>query len=85
MDGVPIEVLDEAVCLRIAALIAGRTESERTLTTTHIAAWDRNVRGIDDAALRNLPIIPISVKQWFGQLSHDFQGKAAPVLNRNRK
>jgi hypothetical protein len=76
---------NEAVCLRIASLIARRLESEKTLATTHIASWNREVKGIDDAALRNLPIIPISVEQWFGQLSQDFRRKVAPVLNRERK
>jgi hypothetical protein len=76
---------NEAVCLRLAALIARRMESERTLATTHIAVWNRDVKGIDDTALRNRPIIPISVEQWFGQLRQDFRRKVAPVLNRERK
>jgi hypothetical protein len=33
----------------------------------------------------NLPIIPTSVERWFNQLSHDFQRKAAPILNREQK
>jgi hypothetical protein len=60
-------------------------ESERTLTTTHIASWDREVKGIDDAALRNLPVIPIGVKRWFNQLNQDFQRKVAPALGRWRQ
>src|SRR5262245_29431854 len=40
---------NEAVCLRLAALIARRMRSEMTLTTTHIATWDRSIKGIDDA------------------------------------
>jgi hypothetical protein len=31
-----------------------------TLATTRIASWDARVKGIDDAAVRNLPIISIS-------------------------
>ncbi|MBO0861189.1 MAG: hypothetical protein J2P21_22425 [Chloracidobacterium sp.] len=76
---------NEVVCLRLAALIARRMESERTLTTTHIAAWDREVKGIDDAALRNLPIIAISVEDWFNRLSQDFRRKVAPVLSQAQK
>lgn len=68
---------NEAVCLRLAVLIARRMASERTLTTTYIAAWDSRVKGIDDAALRNLPITSISVECWFNQLSLDFQRKVA--------
>jgi hypothetical protein len=40
---------NEAVCMRLAALITRLMESEGTLTTTFIAAWDRGVKGIDDA------------------------------------
>jgi len=76
---------NEAVCLRLAALIARRMESERTLTTTYIAAWDRGVKGIDEAALRNLPITSISIECWFNQLSSDFQRKVAAILNCEQK
>jgi hypothetical protein len=71
---------NEAVCLRLAALITRRMESEGTPAITHISAWDREVKGIDDAAFRNLPIIPVSVEHWFNQLSLDFQRKVAVVL-----
>jgi hypothetical protein len=77
--------VNEAVCLRLAALIARRKMSEGTLATTHIAAWDRRVKGIDDAALRNLPITSISVQRWFNHLSPDFQRKVTGVLNREQK
>jgi hypothetical protein len=77
--------INEAVCLQLAALIARRMKSEATLATTRIAAWDRRVKGIDDAALRNLPIISISAQRWFNHLSPDFQRKAASVLNREQK
>jgi hypothetical protein len=76
---------NEAVCLRIAALIAEQMESERTLRTTHIAAWDREIKRIDDAALRNLSITPISIEHWFNQLCQDFRRKEAPVLSQARK
>lgn len=76
---------NEAVCLRLAALIARRLESEETLMTTHIAAWDREVKGIDNAALRSLSIASISVERWFDQISPDLQRKAAFVLNREQK
>src|SRR5262245_235937 len=73
---------NEAVCLRLAVLIAGRMEAERTLTTTYIATWDRSVKGIDDTALHDLPITSISVECWFNQLSLYFQRKVAVILNR---
>lgn len=69
-----------AVCLRLAALIAGRWRSEGTLANTRIAVWDRSAKGIDDAALRKLPITSISVQQWFSQLSQDFQQKVPGEL-----
>lgn len=64
-----------AVCLRLAALIAGRWRSEGTQATTSVALWDRKAKGIDDAALRKLPTTSISVQSWFNQLSRDFQQK----------
>jgi hypothetical protein len=77
--------VNETVCMQLAALIAKRMKSEGTLATTQIAAWDRRVKGIDDAALRNLPITSISVQRWFNHLSQDFQRKVAGVLNRKQK
>src|SRR5262249_6523031 len=52
---------NETVCFHLAALVAGRLRRERTLATTRIASWDTQVKGIDDAAVRNLPITSISV------------------------
>jgi hypothetical protein len=72
---------NEAVWLRLAELIARRIESERILTTTHIAIWDRLLKGIDDAALHNLPINSLSIERWFNQLSPDFQPKVTVILN----
>lgn len=62
-----------------------RMELERTLKITYIAAWDRGVKGIDNAALRNLPITSISVECWFNQLSSEFQWKVEVVLNREQE
>src|SRR5262245_59432579 len=47
---------NEAVCLHLTALIARRLRRERTLATTRIASWDSRVKGIDDAAVRNLAV-----------------------------
>lgn len=69
-----------AVCLRLAALIAGRWRSEGTLVTTRIAVWDRSAKGIDDAVLRKLPVTSISVQRWFSQLGQDFQQKVMSEL-----
>ena len=74
-----------AVCLRLAASIAGRWCSEGTFANTSIAVWDRSAKGIDDAALRKLPIISISVQRWFSQLSQDFQQKVAGELRRRHQ
>jgi hypothetical protein len=73
------------ISLRLAASIVRWMESEWTLKTTYIAAWDREVKGIDAAALHNLPITSISVKRWFNQLGSEFQRKLAAVLNREQK
>jgi hypothetical protein len=64
---------NEAVCLQLTALIARRLRRERTLATTHIALWDSRVKGIDDAAVRNLPITSISVQRWLDRLSPRFR------------
>jgi hypothetical protein len=64
---------NETVCFHLAALVARRLRRERTLTTTRIASWDARVKGIDDAALRNLPITSISVQQWLHRLSSRFR------------
>jgi hypothetical protein len=64
---------NETVCFHLAALIAKRTRRERTLATTRIASWDGRVKGIDDAAVRNLPITSISVRSWLNRLSPYFR------------
>jgi hypothetical protein len=64
---------NEAVCFHLAALIARRLRRERTLATTRIASWDARVKGIDDAAVRNLPITSISVQRWLDLLSPRFR------------
>jgi hypothetical protein len=60
---------NEAVCFHLAALVARRMGRERTLATTRIASWDARVKGIDDAAVCNLPITSISVRCWLNRLS----------------
>jgi hypothetical protein len=64
---------NETVCFHLAALIAKRLWRERTLATTRIASWDAKVKGIDDAAVRNLPITSISVQRWLDRLSPRFR------------
>jgi hypothetical protein len=64
---------NEAVCFHLATLVARRMRRERTLATTRIALWDGRVKGIDDAAVRNLPITSISVRSWFNRLSPHFR------------
>jgi hypothetical protein len=60
--------------------ILPRHETVKTLATTHIAGWDLGVKGIDAAALRNLPITSISVECWFNQLSQKYSPRG-----RNRR
>ena len=60
---------NEAVCFHLASFVARRLRRERTLATTRIASWDAGVKGIDDAAVRNLPITSISVRQWIDRLN----------------
>jgi hypothetical protein len=64
---------NEAVCFHLAALVARRLWREKTLATTRIASWDARIKGIDDAAARNLPIISISVQRWLDRLSPGFR------------
>ncbi|MCG3145095.1 MAG: hypothetical protein HONDAALG_02636 [Gammaproteobacteria bacterium] len=64
---------NEAVCFHLASLVARRMRRERTLATTRIASWDSQVKGIDDAAVRNLPITSISVRSWLNRLSPHFR------------
>lgn len=64
---------NEAVCFHLATLIARRMRREGMLATTRIASWDGRVKGIDDAAVRNLPITSISVRSWLNRLSPRFR------------
>jgi len=72
---------NETVCFHLAALIARRLRLERTLATTRIASWDARVKGIDDAAVRNLPITSISVQCWLDRLSPQFRRIAMARLS----
>jgi hypothetical protein len=72
---------NEAVCFHLASLIARRLRRERTLATTRIASWDVSVKGIDDAAVRNLPITSISVQRWLDRLSPRFRQVAMERLS----
>jgi hypothetical protein len=73
--------INDAVCFHLASLIARRMRSERTLATTRIASWDARVKGIDDAAFRNLPITSISVQRWLDRLSPRFREIAMTRLS----
>ena len=64
---------NKAVCFHLTSLIARRMRSERTLATTRIASWDRQFKGIDDAAVRHSPITSISVRGWLDRLSPHFR------------
>ena len=72
---------NETVCFHLAALVARRLRRERTLATTRIASWDARVKGIDDAAVRNLPITSISIQQWLDRLSPRFRQIAMARLS----
>src|SRR5262245_2174391 len=72
---------NETVCFHLAALVARRLWRERTLATTRIASWDARVKGIDDAAVRNLPITSISVQRWVDRLSPRFRQIAMARLS----
>ena len=67
------------VCLRLAALLARRMESEGSFSTTRIACWPSGAKGVDDAAIRSLPISYISVEQWFHRLGNDFRSRVAAL------
>jgi len=73
---------NETVCIRLAALIARRLRREGTLETTRIASWEPRVKGIDDAAVRNLPITSISVQRWLDRLSPHFRQIAMTRLTK---
>jgi hypothetical protein len=72
---------NETVCFHLASLVARRLRRERTLATTRIASWDAHVKGIDDAAIRNLPITSISVQRWLDRLSPRFRRIAMARLS----
>jgi len=76
---------NEAVSFHLASLIARRLRRERTLSTTRIALWDARVKGIDDAAVRNLPITSISVQRWLDRLSPHFRQIAMARLSIQRE
>jgi hypothetical protein len=66
---------------------------EKTLATTRIASWDGRVKGVDDAAVRKLPITSISVRSWLNRLSPHFRQiakarfadlGAVPIKTKNR-
>ncbi len=67
---------NKAVCFHLASLVAKRMRSEGTLAVTRIASWDCRFKGIDDAAIRKIPISSISVQSWLGRLSPQFQQTA---------
>jgi hypothetical protein len=67
--------------VRLAALIATRLRHEKTLVTARVASWDARVKGIYDAAVRNLPITSISVQQWPDRLSPRFRQIAMARLS----
>jgi hypothetical protein len=72
---------NEALCFHLAALAARRFRRERTLATTLISSWDVRIKGIDDAAARNLPIKAISVQRWLDRLSPRFRQIAMTRLS----
>jgi len=72
---------NETVCFHLATLVARRLRRERTLATTRIASWDARVKGIDDAAVRNLPITSISIQRWLDRLSPRFRQIAMARLS----
>jgi hypothetical protein len=72
---------NETVCFHLASLITKRLRRERTLATARIASWDARVKGIDDAASRNLPITSISVQRWLDRLSPRFREIAMTRLS----
>src|SRR5262245_51039567 len=46
-----------------------------------VASWDVRVKGIDDAAVRDLPITSISVRRWLDRLSPRFRQIAMARLS----
>jgi S1-C subfamily serine protease len=78
---------NETACFQLAALIAKRLCRERTLVTTRIASWDARVKGIDDAAVRNLPITSIhhtiEREEEITVLLHDGREAPATLIGRD--
>jgi hypothetical protein len=72
---------NETVCFHLASLVARRLRIEKTLATTRIASWDASVKGIDDAAVRNLQITSISVQRWLDRLIPRFRQIAMARLS----
>jgi hypothetical protein len=66
-------VTNESVCFHLASLIARRINREKTLATTRIGSWDARYKGVDDAALHNIPIASISIRRWLDRLSPRFR------------
>jgi hypothetical protein len=64
-----------AVCLSLAALLVRRAKSESTLASTQIACWPTGVKGIDDAAVRRLPIGTIGVEMWLRRQDNELRRK----------
>lgn len=65
--------VNETVCLQLAKLIAGRIAGEGSAETTRIATWHAKAKGIDDAALSNLPIEQVSCTDWLRNLPLPFR------------
>ena len=72
---------NETVCFHLSSFVARRQQHERTLATTCMASWDSCVKGIDDAAVNNLPITAISVQRWLDRLSPRFRQVAMARLS----
>ncbi len=54
---------------------------KNTVMTRRIVSWDGRVKGIDDAAVRYLPITSISVQRWLDRLSLRFRQIAMTRLS----
>ncbi len=68
-----IVIVEGVLKADVLSLIARRMRSEGTLATTRIASWDHQFKGIDDAAIHNIPISSISVRSWLDSLSPHFR------------
>jgi hypothetical protein len=72
---------NETVCFHLASLVARRLRREKTHATTRIASWEAQFKGIDDAAVHNLPISSISIQRWLDHLSPQFRRMAMMRLS----